>query len=174
MLLGYFRGWTGNAFTLLIVDSVLSLIAIQFQGSAAIMSGEFSGEGGNWPVYRIGAVVAVVPLIFFVLVGLVMVVFVILGGACYACLMVVNLTAWCCGVKSESGPSTMPWSSKDYGWYTGYLVLFVIMQVGRWMMWSDFPSELYCPTMSQRVDFIWGLGPFGMQLVMLAVSLLGV
>jgi len=42
--------------------------------------------------------------------------------------------------------------------------------VGRWMMWSGIPTELYCFVMEERVSLIWGLGPFGIELVLLVVD----
>ncbi|KAF2463493.1 uncharacterized protein BDR25DRAFT_347243 [Lindgomyces ingoldianus] len=158
-LLGYHRGWTGAAFYSFVVDSIICLIAAQFVGTATMVSGDFAMDKGNWPSYRVGAVIALIPLIFFVIVGLAMAVFLgavaVCCGPCFACLA-------CCRVfehgQRENEPWTMPWETKDFLWYTG------------WMMWSGMPLELWCPIMANRVDLMMGLSPFAIQIGMMLID----
>jgi hypothetical protein len=102
----------------------------------------------SWPAYRIGAIISLVPLIFFVIIGSVMLVFV---GECAFCFLSATACIACCracGIgrgHDEEDAKGMPWETKEYGWDTGYVLLFIIMYVGKWMMWSGMPLELWCP-----------------------------
>ena len=172
-LLGYARGYTGAALSAFVVDAILCIVAVQFQGSVLIMEGKFESDTGSWPIYRVGAVMAIVPLVLCVILGLGFLLILCCGGVC----LVFGHALLCCcrlcpgereDVKTDN---SFEWETKEYGWYTLYMLFQLIMYIGRWMMWSGFPPELYCPTMSGRIDLIWGLGPFGEQL---AVSLFNV
>lgn len=171
-ILGYSRGWTGAGFNSFIVDSILCLIAAQFMGTASMVSGDFEADKGSWPIYRIGAMISLVPLIFFILVGFAMLVFV---GGCACCAISVYTCLACCklcghGGRNEQDGGAMEWKSSNYGWYTGYIVIFIIMYVGRWMMWSGMPLELWCPVMGNRVGVMMGLSPFAVQLIVLLLD----
>lgn len=170
MFLGYRRGWTGAALYSFIVDTVVCLIAVQFVGTASMVSGDFEADKGSWPTYRIGAVISIVPLIFFVIVGLAMFIFIVGTAMCLPCMVCLA----CCKLFQRGGerePLTMDWETKDYyTWYSGYVALFITMYVGRWMMWSGIPLELWCPVMAGRVDTLMGLGPFAIQIGMIVMD----
>lgn len=86
-----------------------------------MVSGDFEQDTGSWPTYRIGAIASLVSLVFPLIVGLVMLLFV---GGCACCVITAYGCLACCklcgvGSKNEEGEGGMPWKTKEYGWYTG-------------------------------------------------------
>jgi hypothetical protein len=168
--LGYSRKWTGQAISSFVTDIVICIIAIRFPGSTMVLGGDFEDNKGSWPPYRIGALIAIIPLVLLAIFGLILLSFLIPATVCaiigQACLLLCKLCTR--GRDNEDEDSgVMPWDwSEDWGWYTGYLLLFIVMYIGRWMLWSGIPPELYCPIWSVKVDLIGALGPFGIQILM--------
>lgn len=197
-LLGYFHnGYVGKAIKLMVIDVLLSLIALKYlvfaiQKKTGVNAffrddwakpnitdgmswGAYEQGPPGWTLYRKGGIVAMVPTAIFI---------VLLFASIFTCIcpgvgVVMTLREFthrlthCCH-RTKTNPIMWKWGSTLQ--WTLYTIMFLIsfaLYIGNWMVWVNFlkmAGPLYCPGSLKKVDIIWFTTPVLMNLVSLLVD----
>lgn len=182
-LLGYFhKGYIGKAIKLMVIDVLISLIAVRYliltiqekTGVTAFFGADWSrpdptddtsleayyqGPPG-WKLYRKGGIVCLVPTGIFIFLVVASIVTCICPGVSVVMTLresIFRLTHFC--RRTKSNPIMWKWGSKlQWTLYTIMFLTSLVLYIGNWMVWVNFlkvAGPLYCPGSLKKLDIIW-------------------
>ncbi|ORY11293.1 hypothetical protein BCR34DRAFT_614642 [Clohesyomyces aquaticus] len=199
-ILGFFhRGYVGKAIKLMVIDALLSAVALHYliltiqrkTGVNAFFGddwakGNFTTEDlfsssprgpSGWNLYVKGGIVSLVPTSIFIFLLVVSVVTCVCPGASIllplreAC---VTLGSFFRSAKNKKNPILYSWGTKlQWSLYTFAFLISFTLYIGNWMMWVNFlkvAGPLYCPGSLRKVDAIWYTAPLLMNLFSLLID----